>query len=292
MAERERPRRSVLYMPGSNARAMEKARTIAADALIFDLEDAVAPSAKAEARSAVSAALSAGGYGKRERIVRVNGLDTDWGRDDVAAAASMKADAILFPKISSGRDLTAAAEEMEAAGAPENIAVWAMMETPASMLNAAEIAAAHPRLACFVLGTNDLAKELGAAHTPERLPLLVPVSLCLLAARAHGLACIDGVYNAFRDAEGFRAACIQGRAMGFDGKTLIHPSQVGPCNEVFAPSGEELELARRQVAAFAEAEAAGQAVAVVDGRIVESLHVVAARRTLAADRLIREVSEA
>ena len=292
MAERVRPRRSVLYMPGSNARAMEKARTIAADALIFDLEDAVAPSAKAEARSAVAAALSAGGYGKRERIVRVNGLDTDWGRDDVAAAASMKADAILFPKISSGRDLTAAAEEMEAAGAPENIAVWAMMETPASMLNAAEIAAAHPRLACFVLGTNDLAKELGAAHTPERLPLLVPVSLCLLAARAHGLACIDGVYNAFRDAEGFRAACIQGRAMGFDGKTLIHPSQVGPCNEVFAPSGEELELARRQVAAFAEAEAAGQAVAVVDGRIVESLHVVAARRTLAADRLIREVSEA
>ena len=291
MAERDRPRRSVLYMPGSNARALEKARTIAADALIFDLEDAVAPSAKAEARSAVGAALLEGGYGKRERIVRVNGLDTDWGRDDVAAAASMKADAILFPKISSGRDLAGAAEAMEETGVRDDIALWAMMETPASMLKASEIAAAHPRLTCFVLGTNDLAKELGAAHTPERLPLLVPVSLCLLAARAHGLACIDGVHNAIRDAKGFRAACVQSRAMGFDGKTLIHPSQVGPCNEVFAPTRDELDLARRQVAAYAEAEAAGRAVAVVDGRIVESLHVVAARRTLAADRLIREISE-
>ncbi len=292
MAERNRPRRSVLYMPGSNARALEKARTIPADALIFDLEDAVAPSAKAEARLAVAASLAAGGYGKRERIVRVNGLDTDWGSDDVAAAASMEADAILFPKISNDRDLAAAAEAMEAAGAPRVMALWAMMETPAGMLNAAEIAAAHPRLACFVLGTNDLAKELGAAHTPARLPLLVPVSLCLLAARANQLACIDGVHNAIHDAEGFHAACINGREMGFDGKTLIHPSQVGPCNEVFAPTGEELDLARRQVAAYAEAEAAGRAVAVVDGRIVENLHVVAARRLLAADRRIHEMSEA
>ena len=291
MAESSRPRRSVLYMPGSNPRALEKARTISADALIFDLEDAVAPSAKAEARQIIANSLEEGGYGKRERIIRINGLNTEWGRDDVAAVASMEADAILFPKISSAAELVGAASAMAEAGIPESVTLWAMMETPASMLNAAEIAAAHPRLACFVLGTNDLAKDLGAAHTAQRLPLLVPISLCLLAARANHLACIDGVHNAIRDAEGFRAACVLGREMGFDGKTLIHPSQVVPCNEVFAPTERELDLARRQVAAFEEAEAAGRAVVVVDGRIVENLHVAAAKRMLAADRLIREMAE-
>ncbi len=290
MAESYRPRRSVLYMPGSNPRALEKARTIPADALIFDLEDAVAPSAKTEARRIIAEALVEGGYGRRERIIRINGLDTEWGQDDVSAVASMDADAILFPKISSAVELVAAATEMTRAGVPERVALWAMMETPASMLSAAEIAAAHPRLACFVLGTNDLAKELGAAHTPQRLPLLVPISLCLLAARANRLACIDGVHNAIRDAEGFRAACVQGREMGFDGKTLIHPSQVAPCNQVFAPTEAELDLARRQVAAFEEAESAGRAVVVVDGRIVENLHVAAAKRMLAEDSLIRKMA--
>ena len=285
-----RPRRSVLYMPGSNPRALAKARTIPADALIFDLEDAVAPSAKAEARSTIAKALAERGYGKRERIIRVNGLNTVWGHDDVAAVSAMDADAILFPKISCSRDLLAATEAMAEAGVPDEIALWAMMETPAGMLNAAEIAAAHPRLSCLVLGTNDLAMELGAAHTPERLPLLVPISLCLLAARANQLDCIDGVHNAIRDSEGFRAVCAQGRMMGFDGKTLIHPSQVEPCNAAFAPTAEELDLARRQVAAFEEADSAGKAVAVVDGRIVENLHVSAAKRMLAADRLVRETA--
>ncbi len=287
MTESNRPRRSVLYMPGSSPRALEKARGIPADGLIFDLEDAVAPAAKAEARGAVAAALGAGGYGLRERILRVNGLDTDWARDDLDAARTMDLDAILFPKIDSAEDVLAAVDAMSGARIADRVALWAMMETPSSILNAAGIAAAHPRLACLVLGTNDLAKELGARHTADRLPLLTSISICLLAARAAGLACIDGVHNAIRDEEGLRAACVQGREMGLDGKTLVHPAQVGPCNEVFAPTEAELDLARRQVAAFEEATAEGRAVAVVDGRIVENLHVAAARRTLAADRTIR-----
>ena len=289
MTKTVRPRRSVLYMPGSNSRALEKARSIAADALIFDLEDAVAPAEKPAARETVRAALAEGGFGRRERIVRINGLDTEWGPADLKAAVSAEPDAILVPKVSSAGNVESAVAALEAASAPASTALWAMMETALGILNATEIASASPRLAAFVLGTNDLAKELHAADVPSRQPLLPSVAICLLAARANGLACIDGVYNAFRDEEGLRSACIQGRDLGLDGKTLIHPAQVAPCNEIFAPSEEAVERAKRQVAAFREAEAEGRAVAVVDGRIVENLHAANAERLLGEARAIREL---
>ena len=276
-----RPRRSVLYMPGSKPRALEKARTLAADSLILDLEDAVPPAEKEAARATIAEALAQGGYGAREIVIRINGLDTEWGEGDLAAAIACKPDAILVPKVESAgmvRDIQA---RMEAAGADPRTGIWAMMETPLGMLNAAAIAAASPRLVCMVMGTNDLVKELGAAHTPGRLPVITGLGLCMLAARAHGLAILDGVYNAFKDEDGLRAECRQGLEMGFDGKTLIHPAQLAVANEVFAPSPEEIETARRQVAAFAEVEASGQAVAVVDGKIVENLHVETARALIA-----------
>lgn len=284
-----RPLRSVLYMPGSNPRALEKARGIPADGLIFDLEDAVAPTAKPSARNTVAAALRCADYGQRTRILRVNGLDTEWGLDDLAAAAEMPLDGVLFPKIGSAGNLLAAAEAMLAARVADSVAVWAMMETPAGILNAGEIAAAHPRLAGFVLGTNDLATDLRAADTPDRSPLLTSISLCALAARAHGLACLDGVHNNFRDEPGFRAACRQGREMGLDGKTLIHPAQVAPCNEIFSPTEAEAELAQLQVSAYEEAIREGRAVAVVNGRIVENLHVETAKRLLATRRRIQQM---
>ncbi|MBB5517040.1 citrate lyase beta subunit [Rubricella aquisinus] len=270
-----RPRRSVLYMPGSKSRALEKAQTLPADALILDLEDAVAPSEKEIARALVCDAVRAGGFGQREVVIRINGLDTPWGMDDLTAACAAHPDAILIPKVNSAADLKRPAEQ-----APEGTALWAMMETPRGILNAAEIAAA-PRLACFILGTNDLVNDLHAAHTPDRMPILTALSWCLLAARAEGIACIDGVYNAFKDEDGLRAACLQGRDMGFDGKTLIHPAQLAIANEVFAPSETDLEQARAYVAAFEAAEAAGEGVAVVNGKIVENLHVANARRLLA-----------
>lgn len=270
-----RPRRSVLYMPGSKARALEKARGLAADALIFDLEDAVSPGEKVAARETVAAALAAGGYGGREIIIRINGLDTEWRAEDLARLAAAGADAILIPKVESAAMIASVAAEV-----PEPTAIWAMMETPLGMLKAAEIAAA-PRLACLVMGTNDLVKELGAAHTEMRLPVVTGLGLCLLAARAHGLAVLDGVYNAYLDEEGLRAQCVQGREMGFDGKTLIHPAQLAITNEIFGPSEDEIALARRHVEAFAEAEAQGLGIAVVDGRIVENLHVEMAQNLLA-----------
>ena len=280
MSALARPRRSALYMPGSKPRALDKARGLPADVLLLDLEDAVAPAEKAEARRLVAGAVAARGFGGREVVVRINALDTAWGADDLAAAAQAGPDAILLPKVDGAAQVAEAARHLAAAGAPDSVALWAMMETPRGVLRAAEIAAA-PRMACFVLGTNDLAKDLRTEHRADRAPLMASLGLCLLAARAEGLACLDGVYNAFRDAEGLRAECVQGRAMGFDGKTLIHPDQLAVANDVFAPSPEALAEARRFVAAYEGAVAAGQGVAVVDGRIVENLHVENARRLLA-----------
>lgn len=272
-----RPYRSVLYIPAANARAMEKAQGLAADAIIFDLEDAVAPAEKAAARDLLRAAL-ANDYGKRARIVRINGLDTDWGADDARAFAS-GADAVLIPKVSRPQDLDAVA-----ALVPET-PLWAMMETAEGMLNAAAIAA-HPRLQGMVMGTNDLAKELNSRFRADRLPMMAGLGLCLLAAKAQGKVIVDGVYNAFKDEDGLRAECDQGRDMGFDGKTLIHPAQLAVTNAAFAPSGAEVDLARRQIAAFEQAQAEGKGVAVVDGRIVENLHIVTARAVLAKARAI------
>ena len=274
MDPRSRPYRSVLYIPGSKPRALDKARGLPVDAIIFDLEDAVSAEEKENARDTLKAALAEGGYGARVKIVRINGLDTGWGADDARAVRDMDVDAVLLPKVGSAADLDALAEITGA------LPLWAMMETPKGMLNAAEIAA-HPRLAGMVMGTNDLAKELQTRFRPDRLPMMAGLGLCLLAAKAEGLVIVDGVYNAFKDDEGLAVECAQGRDMGFDGKTLIHPAQVAVTNAAFAPSEEEIDLARRQIAAFEETEASGQGVAVVDGKIVENLHVVTAREILA-----------
>ncbi|MEL7214229.1 MAG: CoA ester lyase, partial [Pseudomonadota bacterium] len=269
-----RPYRSVLYIPGSKERALEKAKTLPVDAIIFDLEDAVAVEEKANARTLLAETLTTADYGGRAKIVRVNALDTEWGHADVEALKDVGADALLLPKVDSAEDVQALAEL-----AP-GVAIWAMMETPLGILNAAEIAA-HPALEGFVLGTNDLAKDLNTRFRPDREPLLTSLQMCMLAARAHGVVAVDGVYNAFKDDEGLRAECEQGRDMGFDGKTLIHPAQVEIANAAFAPSEAELDLARRQIEAFEQAEADGQGVAVVDGKIVENLHIVTAKATLA-----------
>jgi (3S)-malyl-CoA thioesterase len=274
-----RPYRSVLYIPGSKPRALEKARTLPADAIIFDLEDAVTPDEKAAARETLSSTLKSSDYGARAKLVRINGFDTEWGEDDLAQMAGAGADGILLPKVSAPEQIADLSRRMDGLGYGET-QVWAMIETCEGILNVAAIAAA-PRLAGFVLGTNDLAKELGCRSVPDRGPLQTSLQLSLLAARAHGLVCLDGVYNAYKDEEGLRAECVQGRDLGYDGKTLIHPAQVEIANEVFAPSDAEVALARRQIEAFEAAEAAGQGVAVVDGRIVENLHVETARKTLA-----------
>jgi len=274
MDPRSRPYRSVLYIPGSKPRALDKARSLPVDAIIFDLEDAVSAEEKENARDTLKAALAEGGYDPRVKIVRINGLDTGWGADDARAVCDMDVDAVLLPKVGSAADLDALA------AITGELPIWAMMETPKGMLNAASIAA-HPRLAGMVMGTNDLAKELQTRFRPDRLPLMAGLGLCLLAAKAEGLVIVDGVYNAFKDDDGLAVECAQGRDMGFDGKTLIHPAQVAVTNAAFAPSDEEIDLARRQIAAFEEVEASGQGVAVVDGKIVENLHVVTAREILA-----------
>jgi citrate lyase subunit beta/citryl-CoA lyase len=292
MAAIVRPRRSVLYMPGANTRALEKARTLPADALIFDLEDAVAPDAKEAARSNVVAAAGSRAYGKREIVIRANGLTTSWGREDIIAAAGSGADAVLVPKLESAADVTAVVELLDEAGAPPSMAVWGMMETPRGILHAEEITSASPRLACLVMGTNDLVKDLRARHTPMRLPMMAALGIAMLAARANGLSILDGVYNDIQDAEGFRASCVQGLEMGFDGKTLIHPSQVEPCNEVFAPTSADLAMAEKIVAAFEQARAAGKGVVTVDGRMIENLHVEQAQRQLALARAIAELAAA
>ena len=274
-----RPRRSVLYMPGANERAMEKARTLAADTLILDLEDSVAPEAKAEARSRVAAAVKAGGYGRRELVIRINGLDTPWGADDMQAAVAAAPDAILVPKVSTAEDIQRAALLM--AQAPPRTRLWAMMETPLAILNAKEIASAGPRLGCLVLGSNDLVKETRASAAGGRFALLPMLTACVLAARAYGLDVIDGVYNDFRDEAGFRAECQQGRILGIDGKTLIHPGQIAICNEVFSQAAEDVAWSRQVIAAFASPENAAKGVITLDGKMVERLHLSMAERIAA-----------
>jgi citrate lyase subunit beta/citryl-CoA lyase len=279
-------------MPGANTRALEKARSLAADVLIFDLEDAVAPDAKEAARANVVAAAKSKSYGKREIVIRCNGISTAWGKADVAAIATSGADAILVPKVESAGDVAAIVDLLSAAGAPKSMAVWAMMETPRGFLNADQVSGAHERLQLLVMGTNDLVKDMRARHTPMRLPMVTALGLGMLAARAHGLTILDGVYNDIQDAEGFRAVCQQGVEMGFDGKTLIHPTQIEPCNEAFAPSAAEIEMAGKIVAAFKSAQAEGKGVVTIDGRMIENLHVEQAERALALAAAIKELQAA
>lgn len=276
-----RPRRSVLYMPGANERALEKAKGLAADALILDLEDAVAPDAKAEARDRVCAAAASGEYGRKEVTIRVNGLDTEWHADDLVAAAKAGPDGIVVPKVNSVDDVHRIERSLKTGGAPEHTKIWAMLETPTATLHAAEIAGASERLAVLVMGTNDLAKELQAVQVPGRQPLVAALSMCVLGARAAGKAIVDGVYNDIRDPEGFRAECVQGRHLGFDGKTLIHPGQIDDANTVWAPSEDAVTEARELIATFDDAIAAGKGVVTFRGRMIENLHVDNARRVLA-----------
>lgn len=284
-----RPRRSVLYMPGSNARALEKAATLPADALILDLEDAVAPEAKDLARKLVCDAVRDRRFGKREVVIRVNGIHTPWGRQDMDAACAAGPDAILVPKVDDTAQVRAAEAAM--ARAPDGCALWLMIETPRAIFNALQIAGAGGRLACLVMGTNDLVKEMRARHTPGREALVAALNLTVMAARAHDLAVIDGVYNDIADSAGFAAACIQGRSMGFDGKTLIHPSQVEPCNAAFSPDAGEIEQARAILAAFALPENQGKGAISLNGRMVELLHAQIARQTVALSDAIEALTK-
>ena len=280
-----RPYRSALYMPGSNARALEKARTLPADAVILDLEDAVAPDQKATARAQVASAVNAGGFGRRPVVVRINGLATEWGAADLAAIAKTGADAILLPKPNTAKEIDAASDAMRRAGAPEKTRLWAMIETPLAVLNARDMAAASrhagSRLSCFVLGTNDLVKETRAELDENRTAALFWLLASVTAARAYGLTVLDGVWNNFKDTAGYERECRQGRMLGFDGKTLIHPDQIALANATFAPSEAEVASARKIIAAFASPENAGKGVITLDGRMVELLHAEMARRTVA-----------
>jgi citrate lyase subunit beta/citryl-CoA lyase len=283
-------------MPGSNERALEKAKTIPADALIFDLEDSVAPDAKALAREQVTAAVRNGGYGGREIVIRVNALETPWGTDDLLAACAAAPDAILVPKVVHSGDIVSVAKILQGVHAPEKIRLWAMMETPMAILNARTIAAtavyAENRLCCFVMGTNDLIKESRARALHDRFAVVPWLAMTLVAARAYRLDILDGVYNDFRDERGLRDECERGRTLGMDGKTLIHPSQVGPCNEIFSPTQEEIDWSRKIIAAFAEPENRGMGVIVVEGRMVERLHLGMAERTVAIAEQISEMEAA
>jgi len=279
MTDDLRPRRSVLYMPAANDRALEKAQSIAADAIIFDLEDAVAPDAKPDARGKAVAAVQSGLYGNRELTIRCNGLDTEWGSDDVSAAAGARPSAVVIPKVDSVEYVERVAVLLDTAGAPE-VMIWPMIETPTAMFNVRAIAA-HPRVAVLVMGTNDLAKELRSPLVPSRHPLVMHLATALLASREAGKVILDGVYNDVKNPDGFEAECRQGMEMGFDGKTLIHPSQVEPANTMWAPSADDIAHAERVIAAFDEAVADGRGVVTVDGRMIENLHVDNARRVLA-----------
>jgi len=291
-----RPRRSVLYMPGSNARALEKARELPADALILDLEDAVAPEAKTQARQAIANSLQNGGFGHREVLVRINGLDTRWWVDDLSVIVQAKPDAVLVPKISNPGQLQDLAARIVDMGTDPHIRVWAMMETPLAMLNVGEIAASaldsETRLAGFVMGTNDLAKDTRARLVPGRAPMVPWLMNCIAAARAYGLDILDGVYNELGNAEGFAEECRQARDLGFDGKTLIHPRQIEPCNAAFSPSAEEVAAARKIIAAFDQPENEGKGVVQIDGRMVERLHADMARRTVAIAEAIAQSQSA
>jgi citrate lyase subunit beta/citryl-CoA lyase len=280
-----RPRRSVLYLPGDNERALEKARTLAADSIIIDLEDSVAPTNKEKARNQAIAAIREGGFGSREVILRVNPIETPWGMGDLHAAIAVAPDAILIPKVSQSGDITGTAKVVKAADADPRIRLWAMIETPMGIISAREIAACAPdpdnRLSCFVLGTNDLLKESRALVSSNRFAVVPWLAMTLVAARAYGLDVIDGVYNDFKDDSGFRAECEHGRTLGMDGKTLIHPSQVVPCNEVFSPTDDEIAWARKIIKAFEDPENARKGVIVVEGKMVERLHLVMAKRVAA-----------
>ncbi len=290
-----RPRRSALYMPGSNARALEKARSLPADAILLDLEDSVAPEQKELARAQVCGAVKEGGFGSREVVIRSNGLDTEWGRADLIAAAAVGPDAVLLPKVSTPGDITRAAHALNEAGAPAQTRIWAMIETPAGILNVDAIArtAADPasRLAVFVLGTNDIAKETRARMVPGRAPMLAWLSQCVLAARAYGIDVLDGVYNQLADMDGLRAECEQGRDLGMDGKTVIHPNQIAVANEIFAPPPAEVDWATKIIAAFEQPENKGKGAISLDGKMVELLHADMAKRTLALAQAIKARGE-
>lgn len=278
-----RPRRSLLYMPGSNARALDKARSLPSDGLILDMEDSVAPDAKALAREQIGAALAQGGYGHRELMVRINALSSEWGAADIAAICAYPTapDAVLIPKIDSASDVVAAIHAFEKAGCPDSVAMWIMAETPLCILNIAAVAASHPRLTGMVMGTSDLSKDTRVRHTRDRLGFITALNLCVYAARAHGLAIIDGVQLDLQDEELLRYSCEQGRDLGFDGKSLIHPNQVAAANAAFAPDEKELAAAREIIAGFEEAMSLGKGVVVINGRLVENLHVEEAKRQLA-----------
>jgi len=278
-----RPRRSLLYMPGSNPRALDKARTLPADGLIFDMEDSVAPDAKQLAREQIGAALAEGGYGHRELIVRINALSTEWGAQDIQAISRFPTapDAVLIPKIDTARDVVEAISAFESAGCPDSVAMWIMAETPLCILNIAEVAAAHPRLKGMVMGTSDLSKDTRVRHTPDRLGFISALNLCVYAARAHGLTIIDGVQLDLQNQELLRGSCAQGRDLGFDGKSLIHPNQISAANATFAPDAAEIAAAHEIISAFEQATAQGKGVVVVNDRLVENLHVEEAQRQLA-----------
>ena len=292
MSTPHRPRRSCLYMPGANARALEKARELPADTLILDLEDAVAPDAKEEARAAVLAAVSAGGYGQREIVIRMNGLDTPWGHDDLRAIATSGAHAVLAPKVTGPRDIERLSTLLKEAGAPDTMALWVMIETPLAILSLKDIAAASigTHLTTFVMGTNDLAKEYRARMTADRLAFQAALQLSVAAARAYGLTAIDGVYNDIKNESGFRDECEQGRDLGFDGKTLIHPSQLDEANRIFAPSPHDVEQAKAVIEAFADPANAGKGVLKVNGKMTELLHLEEARRVVEMDAAIRALA--
>lgn len=289
MPATNRPRRSALYMPGSNPRALEKGRSLPADQLILDLEDAVAPDAKADARRLILEAIAAG-YGKREVLIRVNGLDSPWGYDDLKRMAGSGAHGILLPKVESADTVRKADRLLAQAGAPADLAIWCMMETPLGILNAREIATASPRMAGLVMGTSDLAKDIHARHTPDRLPMLYALNLCVLVARAYGLAVLDGVHLDLEDDAGFEIACRQGLDLGFDGKTLIHPKTIALANTVFGPTAHEVGEAEAIIDAFEQAVAEGKNLVVLNGKLVESLHVDNAKRILALARMIEEMA--
>jgi (3S)-malyl-CoA thioesterase len=280
-----RPLRSVLYIPASKERALDKARSLPTDAIIFDLEDAVAPEAKPEARATLAAALKQGGYGKRAKIIRINALTTEWGLEDVRALKDAGADAILLPKVNTPSDVDNLIDLLG-----PDMAVWTMMETPMSVFNAREIAA-HRQVEGLVTGTNDLNKDLGSRMRTDRLPLMLALQSIIMAARAARIVAIDGVYNRFRDGDGLKVECEQGRDLGFDGKTLIHPAQIEAANTAFAPTASEIDLAKRQIAAYEESQASGQGIAVVDGTIVENLHVIAAGRILAKAQAVADMAK-
>ena len=287
----DRPRRSALYMPASNPRALEKARTLPADMVIFDLEDAVAPEAKVAARSSAISAAGSGAYGQREVLIRVNGLDTAWAEDDLKAAAKSQAQGVVVPKVSSVADIVQVNALLDEGGAPVDFPIWAMMETPRGILSADAIAQSSKRLVGLCIGTADLSKELQCAHPADRAPMLVSLQLVILAARANGLLVLDGVHVDLNDDAGFDAACLQGRDLGFDGKTLIHPKQIAGANAAYAPSADEIAFAHRLIAAHEDAQAKGAGVTTLDGRLVEVLHVAEAKRLLAKADMIAVLSQ-